>query len=105
MDDILGGDMKWPHCRQSVIPSNVWNTEIGALVAEMDAMKSEAWWIVDTDLKYLTLRIDTRDNAFILTMDGRGSGADKIRIDPQRVMDAMAKYRKRFMKDNAKETP
>lgn len=97
MSDILGGDMEWPHCKQSVVASNVWNTEIGILVAEMDAMKNDNWWIVDTDLKYLTIRIDTRDNAFILSMDGHGDGASTVRIDPQRVMDAMAKYRKRFM--------
>ena len=96
MSELKGGDMEWPHCKQSVIADNVWNTEMGLLVAEMDAMKNESWWICDTDLKYLTLRIDTRDNAFILSMDGRGDGG-RVRIDPQRVMNAISKYRQNYM--------
>ena len=97
MDDIKGGDMEWPHHRQGIISSNIWNTEMGILMAEIESVKDERWWICDTDLKYLSLRIDTRDNSFILSIDGYGDGPAKIRIDPQRVMKAISEYRSKYM--------
>lgn len=93
MTDILAKDMNWPHCKESVVPENTWNTKLDDLMRHLNDAKDDAWWCCDTDLKYLTIRIDTRDNAFILYADGQGDGADKVRIDPQRVPDAIEKWR------------
>jgi hypothetical protein len=90
---ILAQDMKWPHCRASVVPSNTWNTGLKEFIDALFDAGDDRFWCSDTDLKYLNLRIDTRDNAFILSIDGRGDNAPKVRIDPQRVPDAIQQYR------------
>jgi len=89
---MLAKDMKWPHCKESVVPENTWNTGLTEFMAVLSEAKDETWWCCDTELKYLTLRIDTRDNAFILYADGKGDNAKKVRVDPQRVVDAIDKW-------------
>lgn len=96
MGDILAKDMKWPHCRASIVPSNTWNTQLSKLMTALDEVANERWWICDPDLKYLNIRIDTRDNAFILSIDSRKEGGPKERIDPQRVVDAIDRYKSRY---------
>lgn len=94
---MLAKDMKWPHCKESVVPENTWNTGLVELMAAiLSSPADEAWWCEDFDLKYLTLRIDTRDNAFILYVDSRDPNQSKVRIDPQRVVDAIEKWRSRY---------
>lgn len=94
MAELLAKDMKWPHCKGSIIDSNVWNTGLSELMAALDGAKDDRWWIVDTDLKYLNLRIDTRDNAFWLTVTK--PNGDPERVDPQRVVDAIEDYQTRY---------
>ena len=89
---MLAKDMKWPHCKDSVVPENTWNTGLDEFIAVLSEAKDESWWCCGTDLKYLNIRIDTRDNAFILTVDGCKDKDYKQRIDPQRVVDAIAKW-------------
>jgi len=96
MGEILGGDMQWPHCKGSVVPSNVWNAKLDEFMEILNSVQSDAWWISDTGLKYLTIRVDTRDNAFILTADGKRDG-ERVRIDPQRVVNAIEKYKSDFL--------
>lgn len=93
MSELLAKDMKWPHCKGSVVPSNVWNTGLLDLMGILEGAKDDAWWIFDTDLKYLNLRIDTRDNAFWLTVTK--ADGETERIDPQRVIDAIDRYQER----------
>ena len=96
MGDMLAKDMKWPHCKESVVPENTWNTGLDKFIEVLNGGAGEAWWCCDTDLKYLNLRVDTRDNAFLLTVDGCKDGDPKRRIDPQRVVDAIAKWRNEY---------
>lgn len=96
---ILAEDMKWPHCKASVIPENTWNTGLEEFMYVLFNACEQPWWCVDGDLKYLNLRIDTRDNAFILSVNGRGENAPQVRIDPQRVIEAIAKWNTDFEDD------
>ena len=73
---------------------NVWNRDLPAFISLLEDAKAEGFWCSDFDLKYLTIRIDTRDNGWLLLIDGKGG--EKERIDPQRVVDAIAKRRERF---------
>ena len=95
---ILAKEMKWPHCKGSVVPENAWHTGLDLWMGALFEASREAWWCCDTDLKYLNLRIDTRDNAFILSVDGREDNAPKIRIDPQRVVDAIAEWNSKYVR-------
>ncbi|MEM6499298.1 MAG: hypothetical protein AAF709_21555 [Pseudomonadota bacterium] len=93
---ILAKDMKWPYCKGSLVPTNTWNTHLEDLMEALFNAEGQPWWCCDTDLKYINLRIDTRDNAFILSVKGRGEDAQDVRIDPQRVVDAIAKWNTNF---------
>lgn len=92
---MLGKDMEWPICNRSIDPENVWNKELHRFMVALDEVRNEPWWICDTDLKYLNIRIDTRDNGFWLTIDGKGNN-NKIRIDPQRVIRAIEEYKTKY---------
>lgn len=104
MSELLAKDMKWPHCKGSIVPENTWNTELGKLMGAIESAKDDPWWICDTDLKYLNLRIDTRDNGFILTLEGHRGANSRERIDPQRVVDAIEAFRNRYKSDRPKVT-
>lgn len=71
---------------------NSWWTEFRKLTEAMLSVEGHYWWIYDTDLKYLNIRLDTRDLGFVLT-DREG-----VQIDPQRVLDAIEKYKERMVK-------
>ncbi len=86
--------MRWPMCKQSAVPGNTWNTGLSDFISVLSSVDNEPWWIVDSDLKYLDLRIDTRDNAFILKI-GKPDG-EQTRIDPHRVIDAIDKFKEKF---------
>lgn len=47
-------------------------------------------WLCDSRLKYLSLRIDTRDGGFIV------SDRDGNQIEPERVMRAAVKSKEKF---------
>lgn len=94
MSELLAKDMQWPHCKGSLVESNVWNTGLSKLMGAMERAKDDRWWICDTDLKYLNLRIDTRDNAFWLTITK--TDGETERVDPQRVIDAIDTFNKRY---------
>jgi hypothetical protein len=98
-EHMLGSDMKWPHCENSIVPTNIWNKELCRFMDVLESVRDDPWWIEDMDLKYLTIRIDTRDNAFLLFIDARGDG-DRVRIDPQRAVDAIEKYKNRYLKSD-----
>lgn len=83
--------MDWP-VRETVFGTNEWNIEFGKFIEKLESVKDESWWICDTHLKYLNIRIDTRSNAFILYVDND-------RIDPARVIKAIDNYRERFMEN------
>lgn len=68
-----------------------WDTGLDEFMVKLIGSSDKPWWTCDPYLKYLNIRVDTRDNAFILTIDGKGGSDKKERIDPQRVIDAIAK--------------
>lgn len=69
---------------------NAWNDDLDKFAALLHSVKDERWWIKDFDLKYLTVRIDTRNNGFVLFCDGRDG--TKERISPDRVVAAIERY-------------
>lgn len=71
-----------------------WNNKLPEFMALLTEARGEGWWIEDFDLKYLTIRIDTRDNGWLLFADGPGD--TRVRIEPQRVIDAITRHRERF---------
>ena len=69
----------------------------------MDRMfeaQGQRYWCEDWDVKYLNLRIDTRDLGFILTeADGRGHSSNmknRFRICPSKVITAIDKWNDRI---------
>jgi hypothetical protein len=88
--------MKWPH-HKDIAGKPHWNIDLMPMMAALASVEKERWWIADPALKYLTIRLDTRDNAFLVFIDGEKDGADKERIDPQRVIDAIEKYKATWM--------
>lgn len=71
-----------------------WNNKLPEFIALLDDARGEGFWVEDFDLKYLTIRIDTRDNGWLLFVDGKGG--EKVQIEPQRVVDAIEKHRARY---------
>jgi hypothetical protein len=69
---------------------NTWNLNLREFMALLDDAAGECWWAGDSDLKYLNVRIDTRDNAFVLYA---ANGADPVRVSPDRVIAAIARHR------------
>ena len=70
---------------------NSWWMNYRVLTDALLSVEGEPWWVSDMALKYLNLRIDTRDLGFILT------DRDGTQIDPQRVLDAIDAYKASFM--------
>jgi hypothetical protein len=93
VNDLTG--MKWPH-HKDFLGKPHWNTEVMPMMEALAEVKDDRWWISDPALKYLTIRLDTRDNAFLLFIDGEQDEDKKVRIDPQRVVDAIEKYKAKW---------
>jgi hypothetical protein len=81
----IPANQKWPHSGPQF---NAWEDDVFALVAEMQKLKDEPWWGMDSQLKYLSVWIDTRDGGFIL------KDRDHNRISPDRVVKAMDAWRR-----------
>ena len=67
---------------------NRWNLDAAGLAALLQATPTA--WLTDSALKYVTMRIDTRSGAFLL------SDADMRPIDAERVTKAVSKAREQF---------
>lgn len=77
----------------------VWNDNLEELMQRLFEMKEHAFWCSDWDVKYLNVRIDTRDNGYVLQADGRGNSSNMkntFLISPDKVFTAMDKYREMF---------
>lgn len=82
---VVVSDEAWP---QHGPAFNSWCNDLPRFIAILADAADEAWWSSDSDLKYLDLRIDTRDNSFVLF-----DRDHKARISPDRVIAAIAKHR------------
>lgn len=78
---------KWPHHGPDF---NSWNGDLRAFMTLLTDAADESWWCMDTPLKYLEIRVDTRDCGFILL------DRDRNRISPDRVVAAIASWREKF---------
>lgn len=67
---------------------NRWNKDAAGFVALMQA--HDTFWLCDHQLKYLTLRIDTRDCGFII------SDRDGNTIEPERVLRAISRWNEKY---------
>ena len=84
-NDAVGTDTEWP---KSGPDFNRWNLDAAAFAKLIQ--DHPHLWHMDGPLKYLTLRIDTRDGGFTLTdRDGKP-------IEPERVVAAALKSAERF---------
>ncbi len=83
--------MGWP-ATGGELSGNVWHSGLVEFIQILDSVKDERWWIVDTELKYINIRVDTRTNHFIVGIDDSDE-----RIDPQRVVDAIETYKAKYM--------
>jgi hypothetical protein len=62
---------------------------------------AKGYWCCDFDVKYLTLRIDTRDLGYLVFADGRGdlsNASNKFRISPDAVRAAINKWQDDYHK-------
>lgn len=78
---------------------NRWNTDLVAFAQALADAADEAWWACDWQLKYLELRIDTRDGGFVLF------DRDHNVISPDRVIKAIAERRERFGTSKIRRPP
>lgn len=67
---------------------NRWNGDLKRLVELLSANAEDrsGWWTMDTPLKYLEIRVDTRDGGFVLR------DRDGVVIQPERVEAAIRKW-------------
>lgn len=79
---------------------NLWHTDLQGFMKRLFAVQGQSYWCMDGDVKYLNLRIDTRDLGWLLYADGRGhvsNAKNTFRIDPMQVIRAIdawnAKYK------------
>lgn len=88
---------KWPTTGPDF---NEWNLDLDRFMRILTdpSITDRAWWVVDPDLKYLDIRIDTRNNAFLLLIDVETGeqGNRKTRISPYRVVNAIMKYQANY---------
>lgn len=70
---------------------NAWNVNLREFMAILDDAAGESWWGSDFALKHLNIRVDTRENAFLLHADSGGKESELI--SPDRVIAAIAKHR------------
>lgn len=71
-----------------------WETNLSEFMVKFNQVKDIAWWCCDTDLKYLEIRIDTRDNGFLLYA-ASGNGEREL-VSQKRVYKAIESYLDRF---------
>lgn len=69
---------------------NAWNGNFKEFTELLSSAAEEGWWVRDTQLKYLVIRVDTRDNGFLLF------DRDKNQISPNRVVEAIEQQRKEY---------
>lgn len=69
---------------------NQWNGGLVRLANLITEAANESWWCVDPQLKYLALRIDTRDGGYVLR------DRDGAVIQPERVEAAILKWREMY---------
>ncbi len=79
--------MAWPTKGPAFNP---WNVDLDRFMKVLDENRDIPFWCCDSELKYLNLRIDTRDNAFVL------ADRDGNRISPDRVLRAIELFRERY---------
>lgn len=81
---------------------NNWHTDLEQFMADLfDAKKNLArgYWCMDGDVKYINLRIDTRDLGYLIHADGRGNSANmenKFRIHPDDVRNAIKAWDEKY---------
>lgn len=81
---------------------NQWHTDLEQFMADLfDAKKNlhKGYWCMDGDVKYINLRIDTRDLGYLIHADGRGDASNmknKFRIHPDAVRDAIKAWAEKF---------
>jgi len=68
---------------------NQWNGGLLRLATLIESAADEFWWCCDTQLKYLSLTIDTRDGGYVL------KDRDGTVIQPERVEAAIEKWREK----------
>lgn len=71
---------------------NSWNLDLPRFTKLLDDVKDHPWWCADSQLKYLEIRIDTRDNGFLLF------DRDRNRVSPDRVVEAIKRWNETFLK-------
>lgn len=89
---------EWPHDKPA-LGGVGWNTDLRGFMEILLGAEGLRYWIEDWDVKYLNLRIDTRDLGFILSADGRGPAENmknSFRICPTKVVAAIEKHRERY---------
>lgn len=69
---------------------NSWWTNYRALTDALLSVEGQPWWVCDTELKYLNIRLDTRDLGFIIT------DRDGTQIDPSRIIAAIEAFKASF---------
>jgi hypothetical protein len=73
----------WPKHGNKV---NEWYSDIQRFIRYLCLFDKEPWWSMDSELKYLDIRIDTRDNGFLLF------DRDRNKVEPERVIKALNKW-------------
>ena len=84
MAKLTEAERTWPRHRPAF---NAWNDDLTAFAKLIDDAAGEYWWCYDTALKYLQIRVDTRDGGFVL-LDRDGN-----RVEPERVIAAIERWR------------
>lgn len=82
----------WPR-KKTALGINEWFVDLPAFIALLDSVKKDHWWCIDMDLKYLNIRIDTRDNGFLLYLTGHAAAGVVEHINPDRVVKAIATWK------------
>ncbi len=83
----------WPTSKDT---GDTWNINFGRFCGILNSVQDVRWWIVDFDLKYLEIRLDTRDNGFLLFIDKEYGKKERERVDPQRVVDAIQRFKEKY---------
>lgn len=86
---------KWPAHGPSF---NEWRDDLVRLATILADASDESWWCADTALKYLEIRVDTRDGGFVLY------DRDRNKISPERVEQAIAKWRTIYGKNKIRRS-
>lgn len=88
--------------KNEVSEDDGWHNDFEEFVGDLikaDRELVSGYWCMDTDVKYINIRVDTRDLSYILTADGRGPSSNmknKFRIVPQTVRNAINAWREKY---------